>query len=145
MRLSAQFALSRRAGRGAKPVNTSSEAFTPLNQPAQPRMQPTYKGDSSNSQGAAETVQSAGSGRSQKPVLEPGTAGMTGRQNTESQIAQEVAAENKKLIVSMQPDEASASLIACIRAVLPLQFIPTFPRSGVFRLAAPVSRQSCTC
>lgn len=135
-----QFALSRQAkGREAKPASISSEAFTPSNQPsAQPRIQPTNKGDSSNSQDAAETVQPGGSGMSQKPALEPGTAGMTGRQNTESQMAQEVAAENKKLIASMQPDEASASFMHLRSAVI--NQLPTFLRSG---LTAPISRQSC--
>lgn len=133
-----QFALSRQAkGREAKPASISS--FTPSNQPsAQPRIQPTNKGDSSNSQDAAETVQPGGSGMSQKPALEPGTAGMTGRQNTESQMAQEVAAENKKLIASMQPDEASASFMHLRSAVI--NQLPTFLRSG---LTAPISRQSC--
>ena len=83
---------------------------------------------------AADAKQEAVQARSNAQAFcTPYAQEVGGRQNTESQMAQEVAAENKKLIASMQPDEASASFIACIRAVLSLTnpiFSKVWPHSA---------------
>ena len=58
----------------------------------------------STSQG---TNKATGSVRVQTPFVATHTASLAGSQDTQSHMAQEIAAENQRLIASMQPDQAN--------------------------------------
>jgi hypothetical protein len=102
-----QFALSRRAkGAPTKPEDKPSHASA-TEAPAQPSSRPAGSGlehglsPDLSSSGGAQPV------RLEQPAFAPSSSGQAGILDAEGQMAQEVAAENQKLLASLQPDEAS--------------------------------------
>ena len=114
-----QFALSRRAkGAPSKPEDKPSQLNT-TGVPAQSVSRPAGSGLEPGSSGFKSSGE-AQPARLQQPAFAPSSSGQTGILDAEGQMAQEIAAENQKLLASMQPDEASSCAVHALGHAIPL-------------------------
>ena len=118
-----QFALSRQAkGTGAKPRDTSSAAASPSLSGQTQHEHTSMRGVPKTGNTSQGITQCTGSTRSQDPTLARDSVSHSDTRDDASQMTREIAAENQKLIASMQPEQASTVPTSCIKRTCLLCF-----------------------
>lgn len=115
-----QFALSRQAkGTDTKPGDTSSAAAFPSLSNQRPHEQTLTEEVFERGNTSRGTTQGTGSVKSQDPTLAADSGSLSDTRDDASLMTREIAAENQKLIASMQPDQAmTVPTMFCILSTL---------------------------